>query len=238
MIMAATVGTVVLATISTYPTGTRPRQTRDLVCLGDILHKIGYGSQPKILKPGAGSMMSVFDERHALNGLQRLDSQAISAIYDQYFSEVYRYVRYRINDDRTAEDIASDVFVRLLEATQKKQGPQSSLKGWLIATASHSVNDHLRRQYRRPVEALSDSMPDHRPSIHSEVDAREQNRIVQSAFAQLTSEQQHVLALRFGQGYSLEETAAYLKKNINAVKALQFRALASLQRQIGEVNYE
>jgi RNA polymerase sigma-70 factor (ECF subfamily) len=182
--------------------------------------------------------MSAYDERQALDGLQQLSSQAIGAIYDQYFSEVYRYVRYRINDDTIAEDIASDVFVRLLEASQKKQGPQSSLKGWLIATASHAVNDHLRKHYRRPVEALSESMADDRPGVSSEVDVREQNRIVQSAFAQLTSEQQHVLALRFGQGYSIEETAAHLNKNINAVKALQFRALASLQRQIGEVNYE
>lgn len=182
--------------------------------------------------------MSAYDECHALDGLQQLNAQAIGAIYDQYFSEVYRYVRYRINDDTSAEDIASDVFVRLLEASQKKQGPQSSLKGWLIATASHAVNDHLRRHYRRPVEALSDSLADDRASVHSEIDLREQNRMVQSAYAHLTSEQQDVLALRFGQGYSIEETAAHLKKNINAVKALQFRALASLQRQIGEVKYE
>lgn len=182
--------------------------------------------------------MSVYDEPHALHGLQNLDSQAIAAIYDQYFSEVYRYVRYRINDDSAAEDIASEVFVRLLEAAQKSQGPQTSLKGWLIATASHAVNDHLRRQYRRPLEELSDSLPDRGATVHSEVDSREQNRMVQSAYAQLTAEQQHVLALRFGQGYSIEETATHLKKNINAVKALQFRALASLQRQIGEVNYE
>jgi RNA polymerase sigma-70 factor (ECF subfamily) len=182
--------------------------------------------------------MSFYNERQALDGLQRLDTQAVSAIYDQYFSEVFRYVRYRINDDTVAEDIASDVFVRLLEAGQKSQGPQSSLRGWLIATASHAVNDHLRRQYRRPVETLSDSLADHGSNVHSEVDTREQNRMVRSAYAQLTSEQQHVLALRFGQGYSLEETALHLKKNINAVKALQFRALASLQRQIGEVSYE
>jgi RNA polymerase sigma-70 factor (ECF subfamily) len=167
-----------------------------------------------------------------------LDAQAIGAIYDHYFPEVYRYVRYRINDDAIAEDIASDVFVRLLEAAQKRQGPQSSLKGWLIATASHAVNDHLRKQYRRPVEHLPESLPDHGSSVHSQVDSREQNRMVLSAYAQLTDEQQHVLALRFGQGYSIEETAAHLSKNINAVKALQFRALASLQRQIGEMNYE
>lgn len=179
--------------------------------------------------------MSDYDEQSALNGLRRSESHTVGAIYDQYFSEVYRYVRYRVGDDTTAEDIASDVFMRLLEAAQKGQGPQTSLKGWLIATASNAVNDHMRRRYRRPTEQLSESLPDTGVGIHAEVDQREQNRMVQSAYAQLTAEQQHVLALRFGQGYSLEETAAHLKKNVNAIKALQFRALAALQRQIGEV---
>ena len=226
------------ATIRRYSSRFPPRQTGLQVYLGDILHMIGYGTQLESLKRRAGKIMSVYDERRALDGLQKLDSQAIGAIYDHYFSEVYRYIRYRINDDAAAEDIASDVFVRLLEAARKKQGPHSSLKGWLIATASHAVNDYLRRRYHRPVEALSEALPDAGPSVHSQVDLRDQSRIVQSADAQLTTEQQHVLALRFGQGYSIEETAAYLKKNINAVKALQFRALASLQRQIGAVNYE
>lgn len=187
---------------------------------------------------GTAYLMTDFNEQRALNGLQTLDSQSISAIYDRYFPEIYRYVRYRISDDALAEDIASDVFVRLMEASQKKKGPQTNLRGWLIATASNAVNDHHRRHYRRPTEALSDSTPDATASVHSQVDVREQNRLVQNALAQLTDEQQHVLALRFGQGYSLEETAAILKKNANAVKALQFRALASLQRQIGEVSYE
>lgn len=187
---------------------------------------------------GTVYIMTDFSEQRALDGLQKLDSQSISAIYDRYFPEIYRYIRYRISDDAIAEDIASDVFVRLIEASQKKKGPQTNLRGWLIATASNAVNDHHRRHYRRPVEALSESTPDATPSIHSQVDVREQNRLVRDALAQLTDEQQHVLALRFGQGYSLEETAAFLKKNINAVKALQFRALASLQRQIGEVSYE
>lgn len=187
---------------------------------------------------GAAYLMINFDEHRALEGLRSLDSQSIGAIYDQYFPEVYRYVRYRIGDEAIAEDIASDVFVRMLEASQRKQGPQTNLRGWLIATASNALNDHLRRHYRRPVEALSDSLPDGAPGIPAEIDAREKNSMVRNALTQLTAEQQHVLALRFGQGYSIEETATFLKKNINAIKALQFRALAALQRQIGEVNYE
>ena len=182
--------------------------------------------------------MSDPSEARLLAGLQRLDSQTVGAIYDQYFSEVYRYVRYRIVDDVLAEDLASDVFLRMLEASRKKHGPRSSLKGWLIATASNVVNDHLRQQYRRPESELSESLPDHGPGISAEVDAREERQNVRRAYERLTDEQQHVLALRFGQGYSLEETAEHLKKNINAVKALQFRALASLQRQIGEVIHD
>ena len=182
--------------------------------------------------------MTDFNEQRALEGLRTLDSQAIGAVYDQYFPEVYRYVRYRIGDESIAEDIASDIFVRLLEASHRKQGPQTNLRGWLIATASNAVNDHFRRTYRRPVESLSESMPDGGPGLQAQIDSREQQRMVQGALARLTAEQQHVLALRFGQGYSLEATAVFLNKNINAVKALQFRALASLQRQMGEVKYD
>lgn len=182
--------------------------------------------------------MSNYDERRALDGLQKLDSQAISAVYDQFFPEIYRYVFYRLSDQAVAEDVASDVFVRLLEAIQNRRGPQSNIKGWLIATASHAVADHLRQRYRRPVEVISEDHVDHLPGPSVEFDLREQNRSVLQAYAQLTPEQQHVLSLRFGQGYSLEETAAHMKKKVNAVKALQFRALAALQRQIGEAPYE
>ncbi len=187
---------------------------------------------------GTVFLMNDFNEERALEGLRRLDAQAIGAIYDRYFPEVYRYVRYRVTEETTAEDIASDVFMRLLESTRRHKGPQTNLHGWLIATASNAVNDHHRRNYRRPTEALSDSMPDLGSSLHSEIDLREQTRVVQSALAQLTAEQQHVIALRFGEGYSLEETAALLKKNVNAIKALQFRALISLQRHLGEIIYE
>ena len=187
---------------------------------------------------GINKKMSIADGKQELQDLRTIDPKTIGAIYDQYFSEVYRYVLYRIGDQALAEDMTSDVFIRLLEAAQNGRGPQTNLKGWLIGTATHIVTDHMRKKYRRPEEEISDSLPDLKPDPASEVDQREQNRIVQDAYAQLTPEQQHVLALRFGQGYSLEETATFMNKNVNAVQALQFRALAALQREIGEVNYE
>lgn len=194
-------------------------------------------SRDTIMRTGINQMTTTKNHQGAAR-LDGLDSQAIGAVYDQYFSEVYRFVLYRVGDASLAEDIASDAFIRLLEAVQNRRGPDSNLKGWLIGTASHIIADHLRKKYRRPEVDIPDSLPDLSPGPASEADQREQNRLVRGAYDKLTAEQQDVLALRFGAGYSLEETASRMKKNVNAIKALQFRALAALQREIGEVDYD
>lgn len=182
--------------------------------------------------------MTTINGQEGSSRLDDLDSRAIGAVYDQYFSEVYRFVLYRVGDQTLAEDIASDVFIRLLEAVQSGRGPETNIKGWLIGTASHAITDHFRKKYRRPESDIPESLPDLGPNPASEVDSREDARLVRGAYSKLTDEQQTVLALRFGQGYSLEETASQMNKNVNAVKALQFRALAALQREVGEVNYD
>ncbi len=182
--------------------------------------------------------MLEFTESAALDGLRELDSRTIGELYDRYHPDVYRYVRYRLNDEALAEDIASEVFVRLLEAVQGKRGPRTSVKAWLLGTASHIVTDHLRRSYRRPTQALDENMLDPLALHPEDFEHREQQQRVRGALKNLTDEQQHVLALRFGEGYSLEETASLMNKNVNAVKALQFRALAALQRGIGEASHD
>jgi len=184
---------------------------------------------------GAVQLMQNWDDRKMLDGLRSLDAQAIGVVYDRYSRDVYRYVRYRLEDERLAEDIAGDVFVQLLEALQDGRGPNSNVKAWLLSTAAHMVTDQLRRTYRRPTSSIPEDFADMRPTPTDEFDMRERSRDFRRAYALLTAEQQHVLALRFGEGYSLEETAGVLKKKINAVKALQFRALAALQRNLGEV---
>ena len=184
------------------------------------------------------TLMTVSPDQHELDGLRDLDAQVISAVYDRYFLDVFRYVRYRIGDEQAAEDITSDVFVRLLEASQRGRGPRTNLKAWLLGTASHIATDHIRRAYRGPTQEISDNMFDPLAAPHTEIERRESERTIRNAMKKLTPEQQHVLALRFGEGYSIEETAAVMNKKINAVKALQFRALASLQRGIEEVAHE
>lgn len=179
--------------------------------------------------------MPINSEQTELEALRRLDPQGISAIFDRYYPDVFRFVRYRLNDELVAEDIASEVFIRLLEALKSGRGPQSNLKAWLLATASHIATDHLRKKYRRPTEELPDTVADAGPGLPLDYEQKERERRLKNAMSLLTKEQQNVLTLRFNQAYSLEETASLMNKNINAIKQLQFRALAALNRALGDL---
>lgn len=180
-----------------------------------------------ILKP---IFLGVMDKSALMN---RLDPQAVAGIFDRYYPQVFRFVRYRLADEYQAEDIASEVFVRLLEAIQAQRGPERNLRAWLFSTASHLVNDQMRSRYRRQGEQLRDSHPADDPHLDEHVQSRQERRALAAGLRKLTGEQQNVLALRFGAGFSLEETSAIMKKNVNSVKQLQFRALAALQRTLG-----
>jgi RNA polymerase sigma-70 factor (ECF subfamily) len=186
------------------------------------------------MNPATTALMTLPDQNE-LAGLQRLDPQVISAVYDRTFPEVYRFVRYRLEDEQVAEDLASEVFVRLLEAVTAGRGPQTNLKAWLLATAAHLVSDHLRNKYRRPESDLPETLPDQARDPQQDFEKLERERRLKNALTRLTDEQQYVVNLRFNQGYSLEETAALIQKNVNAVKQLQFRALAALNRALGEM---
>ena len=166
-----------------------------------------------------------------LTRVRRLDVIALTRIHDRYYMDVYRYVRYRLGDEQISEDIASEVFMRLLDALHKKGGPKVDIRSWLIGTASNLINDHLRRQYSRKTETIEDNEQIVAPGTPEEsLEISMQNQQLQEAIRQLTQDQQQVLALRFAGEYSLEQTATEMKKTVNAIKALQFRAVEALKR--------
>jgi RNA polymerase sigma-70 factor, ECF subfamily len=161
------------------------------------------------------------------------DPQNLALIHDHLYPVVYRYVRYRLEDEQVCEDIASEVFLRLIDAVKNRNHSIKNLRGWLLGTASHLVNDHLRMNYTRPVEALEEHHAQVDPSPEEVAEASWQQRQVRSALQRLTLEQQHVIALRFSEERSLEETARLMDKTVGAVKTLQFRALTALRQILG-----
>jgi RNA polymerase sigma-70 factor (ECF subfamily) len=175
----------------------------------------------------------VQDEADLLARARRLDPDALAAIHDAYYRPVFRYLAFRVSDASVAEDLASEVFTRLIQALRDRSVPPRSLKGWLYGVAGHVVADYHRHHYRSQEVGLDDTIPDEDANPADSLEAMLTSENLRSAVSLLAPDQQTVIALRYGQGLSIQETAQVMGKNVGAVKQLQARAIAALGRRLG-----
>jgi RNA polymerase sigma-70 factor (ECF subfamily) len=164
------------------------------------------------------------------------DQNAIKEIYETFFSPIYQFVRLKVDETGLAEDITSEIFIKLIDNIGSRNGPQHSLRGWLFRVARNEVHRHYGNVRQFPTETLEEWLP-----VSSgddlEVDFIRSTNIerARQALRMLVSEQQEVLILRFGEGLSLQETADIMGKSTSAIKSLQFRAVEALRRILGEM---
>jgi RNA polymerase sigma-70 factor (ECF subfamily) len=173
----------------------------------------------------------VTSEADLLQRAQALDQDALGELYDRYAPMMYAYIYRRVSDAALAEDLTSELFVRVLRAVRNRNAWQQSFTGWLYRIAHNLVVDHYRRQPPAPALSLDETSL---PASHGNpVDAVEEaatGERIRAAVHHLTPDQQHVLALRFGEGLKTREISQIMDKTTGAVEALQHRALASLRR--------
>lgn len=170
-------------------------------------------------------------EDRLLKRAQRGDSEAIRTIYEHYFPPIYQFIRLRVDDIGTAEDIAGDVFLKLIAALRGKNAPRHSLRGWLFRVARNALYDYYGKRQRFTETTLTEWLPapaesDPELQFMRSLDSEQ----CRAAIRELSDVQQEIIILRFGQALSLQETADIMGKNVNAVKQLQFRAVSNLRR--------
>jgi RNA polymerase sigma-70 factor, ECF subfamily len=193
------------------------------------------------------------DQAHAFHQLldcaRQGDSEALGLLYRQFLSGVFSYIAARVPDRTTAEDLTSEVFLKVVEGVGRLRAEdEAGFAAWLFQIARMSVAGYYRKRERQPTlvplvdeayqeeeqesrEFFADD-PDSDPVLSTEV--RDEWNAVVSAINMLTEEQRQVLIGRLILGYDVATVAQIIGKNANAVKALQFRALQSLQRLLGK----
>lgn len=174
----------------------------------------------------------MYDEATLLQGVRAQDPDALAEVHRQFHAPLYRHLFFRVHDAPTAEDLTSEVFVRLLDALQRKRAPEVTLRGWLYGVAGHVLKEHYRRSKRASVTTLHEAMPEADKTPAQQVESTLQQEKLAHVMKRLTQEQQAVLALRFGRGLPIRSVAEQLGKSEGAVKTMQARAIASLSRMM------
>lgn len=158
------------------------------------------------------------------------------------FSLIFRMVR----DRETAEDLAQDTFIKVLNHLDKYR-PEFRLSSWLFKIANNVAIDHLRKRQietvsidgsphaatAAEVESTSFDVVARQESALEELEARELGAAIERAIAGLRPEYRACILLRHVEGRSYEEIAATLDLPLGTVKTYIHRARHQLREVLG-----
>ena len=181
---------------------------------------------------------NVHDDAFALmlRSAQAGDLAAFDALYEHFASPLFRYLCVRCDDIAMAEDLASEVWVRVVQRLPAFRIPVASsefaFRAWLYRIAHNIVIDTHRRRSSHDV-SIPDAMTAGTPTPDEQVIAWEEHGQVRAALRNLNEQQREVLMLRFVEEHSVAEVASLTGRSAGAVRVLQFRALRSLAQKLG-----
>jgi len=164
---------------------------------------------------------------------QQLDRQALIQIYRDHSPGMYRYAYRMLGDQGLAEDCVSDTFTRYIGLLRQGRQLEGNLQAYLYRMVHNWVVDYYRKH--TPTETLeSDAHPAPDGNPEADVHERQETEALRTALARLPHEQRMVIELRYIEEWSHSKVAKILGKTVDATRALQYRALASLRQLLEE----
>lgn len=164
------------------------------------------------------------------------DPAAFDGLYLLFADRVYRYLLARVGEPDLAEDVAAQVFLRLIEKIDiYRIGPRDNVaifSAWLYRLAHNKMVDVLRSHKRAQESPLEHAEHVAEAPILEAIEAQLDFERILATLQFLNEQQREVIVLRFVEELSISETAELMQKSEGAVKALQHRALESLRRHL------
>ncbi len=172
--------------------------------------------------------VSPTDEAALVHQARDGSREAFGILYERHRTTIARYVAARIRDSADSEDLTEAIFESAWRAMGRYREQGVPFLAWLYRLAHNRVVDHYRalRPTVTLVPEVHESLEDPSAPLDGNIDSAD----LLKALHELTGDQREVIVLRFIQGMSGREVAQAMDKREDAVRALQFRALATLRR--------
>jgi RNA polymerase sigma-70 factor (ECF subfamily) len=196
----------------------------------------GLMDKPRDLPAGGEEEAAGAQDEHILQEwavvqrAQALDETALATLYSTYYPRIYNYAFLQLGDVQAAEDLASEVMLKMLESIQKYRFKGAPFSAWVFRIARNRIIDVHRRRKRRGEVDLSEPMASDMISPQTLAERALDRGQLQLALRYLTDDQRQVIVLKFIEGFDNASIARILHRSEGAVKSLQHRALLSLRR--------
>ena len=148
-------------------------------------------------------------------------------IYTQYRDKVFGYVKNHVNSIEDAEDITSDIFVKIYSKIDTYDESKASLSTWIYSMTSNTVIDFYRTNHVH--SEIPEDLTDDKSTIEDEILNNESLELLADALTKLPQEQMDIIVLRYYKGLTLQEVAAKMNLSYGVTKLRHREALGRLR---------
>jgi RNA polymerase sigma-70 factor, ECF subfamily len=157
-----------------------------------------------------------------------------SQIYEAHVEKIYRFIFLKVSSAETAEDLSSEVFLRLLKHIQ---GPSSEIENpqaFLYQIARSVVADHYRQARVRTIsiEKTTFEIEDIEDATRESAETSLEMERISKALVELNDDYQNYVIWRYIDELSVPEIAQITGKTEENVRVGIHRALQALKEKV------
>ncbi|MDO8669420.1 MAG: RNA polymerase sigma factor [Candidatus Buchananbacteria bacterium] len=163
------------------------------------------------------------------------DPEAFGKFYDLYVTRIYRFVFFKINSVSDAQDITSEVFLKLWQYVKAGKDIRN-LNALTYMIARNMVIDFYRRNNKLddPISDEHFNIPDEQKDILRQQIMDSELNDVLKGIENLKDEYKEAIILKYLDELSISEIAKILNKSNGAVRVLLYRATKALKENIND----
>ena len=155
-----------------------------------------------------------------------------SRVYDEHVAKIYRFVYLKVGTPETAEDLASDVFIRAWKTYSKSTGQIRNISAFLYQIARNVVADYYRKRGRVRVVSIEDTIIIDPASIEEQTSLKLDMDRVLNVLSELSDDYQDLIIWRYIDELSVPEIVEITGKSEGNVRVGIHRALQALKKRL------
>lgn len=151
-------------------------------------------------------------------------------VYRDYKNKVFGYIYNRIHDHAVAEELTSDVFVKVVANIDRYDPEKASVSTWVFVITRNTLIEHYRkRRETEDIDGLEIPVTD---EPIDRIVMEEQQELVAKALLELPEKMRDIIVARYYYGFRFSKIGEMMEMTEANARVTHSRALAKLREII------
>lgn len=175
--------------------------------------------------------METEKEQKIIEQCKRGNFDEFEKLYNAYFGKIYRFIYYRTRHKEIAQDLCSQIFIKVLENIKSFDFNKGFFSAWIYCIARNKLIDYYRTK-KNEVNIFDTWGLYSAENLDRDLDAREKLKEVIRYTKNMTKEQREIIVMRVWDELSYKEISEITGKSEVNCKMIFSRTIRKLREEI------